>query len=84
VRELEIYVKLPCYAFVDENATLNSGHLLQAILLPDASVTEPVRTKRPSVGSLKRPLAAARVQWWQVPLRLSAADFWAHMAAQNE
>ncbi|MCA9899916.1 MAG: hypothetical protein H6654_00945 [Ardenticatenaceae bacterium] len=73
VRELELYARLPCAAYPDRETPLPNGTPIHAILLPDAAVTEPVKIKRPS--ELKRPLTAARVTWWQVPLTLTTFDF---------
>ena len=73
VRELELYSKLPCYAFANRQAPLAEGKLVQAILLPTPSVQQPEKTKRPS--EFKRPLAAARVSWWHVPPTLTQFDF---------
>ncbi len=73
VRELELYAKLPCYVFPDRHTPLAEGKLVSAILLPDATTTQPEKIKRPS--ELKRPLASARVSWWQVPPCLTQFDF---------
>ncbi|WP_420644837.1 hypothetical protein [Candidatus Leptofilum sp.] len=73
VRELELYAKLPCTAYPDRDVPLAEGVPVHAILLPDESVTEPNKIKRPS--GLKRPLSAARVSWWRVPTTLAQFDF---------
>ncbi|MBK7897262.1 MAG: hypothetical protein IPJ90_20720 [Anaerolineaceae bacterium] len=73
VRELELFARLPCTAYPTRETPLTDGTPVHAILLPDASVTEPVKIKRPS--DLKRPLSAARVTWWQVPPTLAAFNF---------
>ena len=73
VRELELYAKLPCYAYPNRDAPLAEGKRISAILLPDTSVREPEKIKRPS--HLKRPFASARVTWWQVPPTLTQFDF---------
>lgn len=75
VRELELYSKLPCYVFPDHQTPLAEGKLIQAILLPTPSVQQSEKIKRPSDLKLKRPLAAARVSWWQVPSTLTHFDF---------
>ena len=66
VRGLEHYIKLPCYVYQTQQATVVEGVLVKKILLEDRTVTMATRMKRPS--ELKRPLASARVQWWQVPI----------------
>ncbi len=74
-RALELYATLPCYAYPSRTAPVTEGHLLKAILLPDASVTVPERIKRPSSDLLERPLRSARVQWWLVSPDTTAFDF---------
>ena len=71
LRELELYSKRPCYAYPAANTAIGDGLLIEAILLPDATVTEPVKIKRPSW--VLPPLRRARVQWWQVPPTIQAA-----------
>lgn len=73
VRELELYAKLPCYVYPDKQTPLAEGRLLDAILLPEPTISQPEKIKRPS--HLKRPLAAARVRWWQVPTTLTQFHF---------
>lgn len=73
VRELELYAKLPVYAYPDRETPLAEGKLLSAILLPDEAVTVPEKIKRPS--QLQRPLASARVTWWRVPPNITRFDF---------
>jgi hypothetical protein len=73
VRELELYAKLPAYVYPDRETPLPEGKLLNAILLPDEAVEVSQKIKRPS--HLKRPLASAQVNWWQVPATLSQFDF---------
>ena len=65
VRGLEHYVKLPCYVFHQRQAVINEGVLVRKIWIEESSVLKPERIKRPA--GLKRPLASARVQWWQIP-----------------
>jgi hypothetical protein len=73
LRELELYARLPAYVYPDRETPLEEGRLLSAILLPDEAVGAPKKIKRPS--QLKRPLASARVSWWQVPATLTQFDF---------
>lgn len=72
LRELEQYNKWPCYAYRTVETAVSDGLLVEAILLPDASVTEPVKIKRPSW--VKRPLHRAQVQWWQVSPGIQSAS----------
>ena len=65
LRDLELYARLPCYAFRAEEQTLKEGRLLNAIFLRDPSALEPQQIARPP--DLRRPLRAARVTWWRVP-----------------
>lgn len=73
VRELELYARLLCFAYPNAQTPLAEGKLVHAVLLPDASAAEVEKIKRPS--EIKRPLASARVTWWQVPLDLPHFDF---------
>ena len=73
VRELELYAKPLCFAFANRQTPLAEGKLVHAILLPNAAVSQPEKIKRPS--EIKRPLASARVTWWQVPPDLSHFNF---------
>lgn len=72
LRELELYARLPCYAFLNNEKSVSDGHLVDAILLPDASVSEPQKIAKPS--EIKRPLRSARVTWWQIPTDSTALD----------
>jgi len=65
LRGMELYARYPCYAYTADALAVTDGHLLFAVLLPDASVTEPNRIGRPE--DLPLPLRAARVTWWLVP-----------------
>jgi hypothetical protein len=64
LRQIELDSLLPCYAYRRQDTPLVEGLWLQAILLPDESVSAPQKTKRPP--ELKRPLSAAKVSWWRV------------------
>jgi hypothetical protein len=72
MRELELYSKLPCYLFATKETPLTSGVPVQAILLPDESVTQPEKMKPPSY--LKRPLRSANVSWWRVNPAITEFD----------
>ena len=73
VRELELYARLLCFAYPNAQTPLAEGKLVHAVLLPDGSATEVEKIKRPS--EIKRPLAAARVTWWQAPPDLTRFNF---------
>ncbi|MCA9952437.1 MAG: hypothetical protein KDE48_22460 [Anaerolineales bacterium] len=73
LRELELYARLPCYAYPSADSAVETGSLLDAILLPAMAVDAAVRIKRPS--ELKRPLRTARVSWWQIPAKTHNFDF---------
>lgn len=72
LRELELYARLPCYAYVDRRQPLAEGVPVAAILLPEAGVAAPERRARPE--GWERPLSAARVTWWRVPPALDQFD----------
>lgn len=67
VRELELYMKLVCYAFTAVDQPMNQGELIQKIMLPDAAVREPAQLKKPPLEQVKRPLRSCRVSWWAIP-----------------
>lgn len=73
LRELELYARVPCYAYTAVDSAVETGRLLDAILLPDVAVDKVERIKRPS--DLKRPLRTARVSWWQIPANRDGFDF---------
>ena len=72
LRALEQYSKWPCYAYLTADTAVQDGQLLDAILLPDDSVTTPTKMKQPSWAKL--PLRRARVKWWQVPTGFQSAS----------
>ena len=72
LRELEQYSKWPCYAYAAAETPIDEGCLVETILLPDETITEPVKIKRPSW--VERPLQRARVQWWLVPSVIQTVD----------
>ncbi|MFL7839952.1 MAG: hypothetical protein ACK2T4_04120 [Candidatus Promineifilaceae bacterium] len=71
LRAMENFARFPCYAYMIDDPGVTGGHLISAVLLPDAQVTEPGRIKRPA--DLELPLSNARVSWWAVPP--GTADF---------
>lgn len=72
LREIELYERLRCYAYPSKQTPLAKGHLVEAVLLPEPSVTEPTKIKRPS---LKRPLRGIQASWWHVPPTITSFDF---------
>ncbi len=75
VRSLELYSRLPAYAYTDVEAPLADGVLLNAILLPDAETDSVVRVEKASEMGVKRPLGSAQVSWWRVPPVTKTFDF---------
>lgn len=72
LRGMELYARYPCYAYNAADLPVTEGHLLSAILVPDAAAAKPKRIKRPA--DLKLPLSAARVTWWSIPAGTSDFD----------
>jgi hypothetical protein len=72
LRALEQYSKWPCYAYQGADTAVSAGSLIEAILLPDDSVTEPVKMKRPTW--VKLALRRAQVKWWQVPQGIQSSE----------
>ena len=75
VRSLELYSRLPCYAYTDVKAPLDEGVLIEAILLPDGETDRAVRLEKAKDSGVKRPLRSAQVSWWRVPLSTMTFDF---------
>jgi hypothetical protein len=72
LRELELYARLPCYAFHNAEEKVSDGRLVKAIFLRDVSATEIQKIARPpEVGW---PLRYAHVSWWQFPVNTAALD----------
>lgn len=72
LRELELYARLPCYAYRVEEQAVTMGLLLDTVLLPDSAVVEPQQIARPP--DLRRPLRYARVTWWRIPANGATLD----------
>lgn len=72
LRELELYARLPCYAYRAQEQAVTEGHLLNAVFLPDSTVVEPQQIAKPP--DLRGPLRAARVTWWRIPSDGGALD----------
>lgn len=75
VRSLELYSRLPAYAYTDVDAPLADGVLLDAILLPDAETKRVVQVEKAKDSGVERPLRSAQVSWWRVPLSTITFDF---------
>jgi len=65
LRELELYARLPCYAYRSEERDIADGQIINAIFLPDPTALEPQKITRPA--EIRRPLRAAWVTWWRIP-----------------
>ncbi|MFO7538390.1 MAG: hypothetical protein R6X32_10065 [Chloroflexota bacterium] len=74
LRALELYARLPCYVYRQAAEPLTAGRLVSAILLPTDQTGQPVRLPH-APPEIKRPLRAARVSWWQLPLQTGQFDF---------
>lgn len=66
LRELELYVSLPCYLYRAAEEAVDAGTLLQTIYLPHPTALLPQPT--PCPAHIKPPLRYARVQWVYRPL----------------
>lgn len=72
LRELELYARLPCYVYRSADQPVAEGLRLDAILLPHDSVQRPLRIEKPD--GIERPLRAAWVTWWQIPVEGKMLD----------
>jgi hypothetical protein len=75
VRSLELYSRLPCYAYIDVDAPLDDGVLVEAVLLPNAETDRMVKLEKAKDSGMKRPLRSAQVSWWRVPPATTRFDF---------
>ena len=65
LREMELHLRLPCYAYLDAEASLAAGVRLGNVMLPRSDLLAPERIKLPE--SIAPPLRYARLHWWQGP-----------------
>jgi hypothetical protein len=65
LRELDLVLKYRCYAYPAADTPLKDGLLIEAIYLPDDSITEPEPTKKPS--KIPHLLAKTAVRWYKLP-----------------
>lgn len=61
LRELELYVSLPCYLYRTKEEPVSAGTLLKTIYLPHPTALTPQPI--PCPAHIKPPLQYARVQW---------------------
>lgn len=71
LREVELYARLPTYAYNDKMQNIPEGRLLHSILLATSTETVKKLIKPPEI---KYPLKSARVNWWQVPIKERLED----------
>lgn len=75
LRELEIYFKLPAYAYPAVDSPVTAGVLLSRVLIPASEPLETPERISPPAG-LPWALRRARVDWWRVdPRKLPDLDF---------
>ena len=63
VRELDLTLKIRCYAYSDRSALLNAGCRVQNVLLPNDSAALPIKRRRPA--GIKRPIRGTRINYWE-------------------
>jgi hypothetical protein len=73
VRELDLTLKIRCYAYPDKAAALESGKVIQNVLLPNEDAKFIIKRRRPA--NIKRPINGTRVNFWEVPPLLDEFDF---------
>lgn len=75
LRELEIYFKLPTYAYPAVDSPVTAGVLLDYVLLPTDEPLETLERTSPP-AELSWALRRARVDWWRVnPRKLPELGF---------
>lgn len=65
IRELELYARLPLYAYEKANQPVTEGILINTVGLPDELAINPIQITKPQ--GFKYPLRAALVNWWRIP-----------------
>lgn len=75
VRDLELYVKLPCYLYLQMSDPVQSGKLLSTIVVPSPTIIRPTAVKRPSATDIPSPLRQSQVRWWLIPIDHGSLDF---------
>ena len=63
-REIEQYVKFPCYVFADRDQAIQKGVLISSIYLQDDAAVEETKLNHPPKETVLAPLRRARVTWW--------------------
>lgn len=64
LRELDLVVKLRCYAYPTAETPLQDGRLIERAYLPDPAATEPTPAKRPP--DAPRLLAKSALRWFKI------------------
>jgi hypothetical protein len=64
VRDLELYLPYPVYAYTVQGTPVHEGVPVNRILLPFPKLSKPTRTTVPH--RTKSPLKHAKVSWWEV------------------
>jgi hypothetical protein len=72
LRELELYVPYPCYAFATPDSSLAEATAVSNFLIADwtTSLVQPVEAPE----EIEYPLRGAAVRWWSVPAGVPVAD----------
>ncbi len=65
LREIELGFLFPCYIYSDPAAALDAGRRLDAIILPDDTLTQTEPASPPAAFPLA--LRRAHVSWWRAP-----------------
>lgn len=80
LRELEIFFRYPCYAYREQSASTDAGHLLDnVVVLKPAHGGEPVDVEAPDTVSW--PLRHSAVQWQQGNRHALAQTGWEPLRA---
>lgn len=69
VRELEPFYRFHCYAYADADAPLDSGQLVEAVIVPDPARTATAAMKRSA--EIDPLLSWSRLTWWAAPPALA-------------
>ena len=74
IREIDLMVRYPCYAYSPPDLGLSAGRLIEAILMPGEKGGQSQRIKRPA--GIEGPLVNSALSWWLIPPdKVSEFDF---------
>lgn len=65
IRELDLTMKIRCYAYASRDEELKKGRAIQNILFINPEAAAPIKRRRPA--QLRRPVRGTRITYWEIP-----------------